>query len=89
MEDIRVMIQNWLTIGTAHLLDDKRFYDIVIKSYPNRIEKQVFLDAYDTAGNAQIDLDKVYSRYEDLYSFMIHLKKMMNEDFDNSTCQKS
>ena len=89
MEDIRVMIQNWLTIGTAHLLDDKRFYDIVIKSYPNRIEKQVFVDAYNTAGNAQIDLDKVYSRYEDLYFFMIYLKKMMNEDFDNSTCHNS
>jgi hypothetical protein len=75
MEDIRVMIQNWLTIGTAHQLDDKRFYDIVIKSYPNRIEKQVFVDAYNTAGNAQINLDKVYSRYEDLYSFMIYLKQ--------------
>ena len=36
MEDIRVMIQNWLTIGTAHLLDDKRFYDIVIKSYSHQ-----------------------------------------------------
>jgi len=75
LQVMRQEIQNWLTIGTAHLLDDKRFYDIVIKSYPNRIEKQVFVDAYNTAGNAQIDIDKVYSRYEDLYFFMIYLKQ--------------
>ena len=78
LQVMRQEIQNWLSIGTTHSLDDDRFYDIVINSYPNRIKKQVFVDAYNNAGNAQIDLDKVYSRYEDLYSFMIHLKKMMN-----------
>ena len=75
MEESRKMIQNWLSIATTHPSDDERFYDIVINSYPNKIDDQVFEDACNTVGNAQIDSDDVYSRYEDLYFFMKYLKE--------------
>ena len=69
------MIQNWLTIGTTHSSDDVRFYNIVINSYPNKIDDQVFVDACNAVKKAHVDPDEVYSRYEDLYFFMKHLKK--------------
>lgn len=71
---MREMIQNWLTIGTTNPQDDNRFYEIVVKAFPQKIEFEDFDDAVKTV-TGSYGVDELYHRYEDLHNFMNYLKQ--------------
>lgn len=71
---MRTLIQQWLMFGAKNAQDDLKLYEIVVKSFNEKLDVQDFKDASETV-NGNYDVDKLYNRYEDLWFFLSYLKR--------------
>lgn len=71
---MRERITRWFRNNNNHPLDEDSFFDIVIDSIHNKIEQPTFENALrDVDENiAEDDINKIYMRYELLYSFFLY-----------------
>lgn len=60
--------------GAKNAQDDLKLYEIVVKSFNEKLDVQDFKDASETV-NGNYDIDKLYNRYEDLWFFLSYLKR--------------
>lgn len=74
MEELKELVKNWLSIGAKHPYDDERLYEIVIQSYPQKIDIELFEEVCENVNSSE-EAVSIYKRYEDLYGFLTFLKK--------------
>lgn len=65
-------IKNWYGMNNGHLLDNERFFDIVIDSMTGKISDEDFREAIMEVDSEikEDDISEIYKRYEELRTFL-------------------
>ena len=71
---MRTLIRQWLVFGTKNPQADEALYELVAKTFNNKLEEQDFEDVVNELGN-NLDHHELYTRYEDLTCFLSYLKR--------------
>ena len=71
---MRTLSRQWLVFGTKNPQADEALYELVAKTFNNKLEEQDFEDVVNELGN-NLDPHELYTRYEDLTCFLSYLKR--------------
>ena len=71
MEKYRKLLPSWFEENNNHPDDDKRFYELVLKSKDEKISLDIFEAVIGNNGAAE----NVYKRYEDLRNFLFFIQE--------------
>lgn len=70
-------IKNWFRMNNNHPEDNERFFDIVIDSEKDAVERDVFEEAMRQINEnvSEEEVDNAFCKYQDLREFLLYLHR--------------